>query len=94
MFEIEKINKGITEACKVMDELGLTLLERWWVFSHLEQASRAILGSNAEKTLETLTKIREKWLAEVPVESGGVGGVGDGGDDGPDESYDDNDSDD
>lgn len=80
MFRPSKINDGITQVCGVLDALELSLVERWWVFSHLEMAARKVIEENGEQAIEAISELREKWgYLEVPVELVGGDGVGDDG---------------
>jgi len=43
-FDKDRVDEGIKAVCDEMDKLCLTLVERWWVVSHIEKAARAVLG--------------------------------------------------
>ena len=49
VFRLKKANDGIRAVCGVMDDLGLTLIERHHVLKCLYLSSKAIMDSKREE---------------------------------------------
>ena len=76
VFDLDRVNAGLSYVGDAMDTAELTLFERWWVSRCYEKASAAMLGGKlgeiAEKWGDKLPELREKadlLDAYLPVEA-------------------------
>lgn len=61
VFDKKRVDEAIEAVCVAMDELELTMFERWFTVHCVEAAARGIMG-------EKFSEIAEKYGKELGIE--------------------------